>query len=516
MSGERARDVVSAPCWALLDSPILNADCIAAMRTLPAASVDAIVTDPPYGIEFMGKAWDAPWRTGHAPSAAPAAAFQSWCEQWALEALRVLRPGGHLLAFGGPRTWHRLAAGIEDAGFEIRDSLMWMFGSGFPKSLDVSKAIDRAAGAERRVLATRLEHDITRPPGGGAERLMTSAGAREQRLVETSAPATPAAQRWAGWGTALKPGYEPIVLARKPLSGTVAANLLAHGTGALNIDGCRIGTASPGPGTTSPSSVGGARGSMAGQMERVTYDGSAGRWPANMLLSHTEHCRLVGVATVRANGHFPSRRGPSGYGSASDSGAGGLKGQDGLDDYRFDGESVERWDCAPDCPVALLDEQTGELLSGANPTRRRSDKFRTAYGEFAGEEECTPARGADRGGGSRFFYCSKTSRHERDAGTADGNPHPTVKPIDLMRWLLRLVTPPDGVALDLFAGSGSTICAGELEQLHVLGIERDPEYAELARRRAAWWASAPAGADVEKVLRAHRTHAQPDEQLTLE
>ncbi|AGK87348.1 DNA methyltransferase [Mycobacterium phage PattyP] len=217
-------------------------DCRDILTELEDASVDAIVTDPPYGLEFMGKDWDSPWKSGNgfrrahndadtgrnnvfgrqsrcAPEYFAGAAFQEWSTQWASECLRVLKPGGHLLAFGGPRTWHRLAAAIEDAGFEVRDSIAWLYGSGFPKSLDVSKAIDKAAGAEREV------------------------------------------RQWQGWGTTLKPAFEPIVVARKPLVGTVAANVLEHGTGALNIDACRIGTAQ-------------------------------GRWPTNVVLDDTQAAEL--------------------------------------------------------------------------------------------------------------------------------------------------------------------------------------------------------------------------------
>lgn len=443
---------------------VLLGDCIETMRQMDAGSVDAVVCDPPYGLEFMGKEWDSfrsddrdvPGYNGRAtgteivdPYSAPPTmlAFQNWTREWAREALRVLKPGGHLLAFGGTRTYHRLAAGIEDAGFEIRDTLAWMYGSGFPKSLDVSKAIDKAAGAEREVIS------LERSPFRMADPKMGS--------------------RWQGWGTALKPAYEPVVVARKPLSGTVAANVLQHGTGALNIDGTRIGDTVE----TWPSSRGGnTRRSMAGgaMLESDTGLAPSGRWPANVLLD--EHA------------------------------------------------------------AALLDEQTGELSSGANPTRRSADgDDRQAFGKFAGQESVTPARGAESGAASRFFYVAKASSAERNAGLdwfpakefkrhADervwdipgshskprANVHPTVKPVEVMRWLIRLVTSPDGTVLDPFTGSGTTGIAAHLEGVQFIGIEREPEYHAIAKARIAWWqARTDPGAPTDAPLKANDPH--PDQ-----
>ena len=234
---------------------ILAGDCVEQMRELADESIDAVITDPPYGINFMGKAWDgaaiaeaAVSGVDHLTTTERSVSmhagrydltvtanrrFQGWCEAWATEAFRVLKPGGHLLAFGGTRTYHRLTAGIEDAGFEIRDCLAWLFGSGFPKSLDVSKAIDKAAGAEREVVG-----QVAKLESYGPNEVYGS-GPDHGGVMDITAPATPEVAAWEGWGTALKPAHEPIVLARKPLAGTVAGNVLAHGTGALNIDGCR-------------------------------------------------------------------------------------------------------------------------------------------------------------------------------------------------------------------------------------------------------------------------------------
>jgi DNA modification methylase len=436
-------------------------DCLAVMREMPDASVDAVVTDPPYGLAFMGKRW--------VPSV----------DIWA-ECLRVLKPGGHLLAFAGTRTQHRMAVRIEDAGFEIRDMIAWVYGSGFPKSLDVSKAIDRMDASEeqeRRRLrftawvratgATSRQIDEATGTNMGvhyttaasqprimtrehleqcrhllgdvpewvereadirsvesqnmasrevvAERTMTQGGGSslqirigERREVEANitAPATPEAQQWAGWGTALKPALEPITVARKPLIGTVAENVLAHGTGALNVDGCRIeGRERTDYGLANATrSAGNTYGTPSASAD---FDATQGRWPANLIHDGSEE--VVG------------------------------------------------------------------LLNDA----------------------------------ARFFYCAKASKRDRDEGcegmeaqnnmrvngpreseeakhaTKRSNHHPTVKPTDLMRYLCRLVTPPGGIVLDPFAGSGSTGKAAALEGFRFIGIEREAEYVEIARARIA-------------------------------
>ena len=402
---------------------ILHGDCVEEMRQLPEASVHAVVTDPPYGINFMGKAWDAPggmlgqMATGDEQRGAYAyggshsrgyadndnAAFGAWCETWLTECLRVLKPGGHLLAFGGTRTWHRLAVAVEDAGFEIRDSMAWLYGSGFPKSLDVSKAIDRAAGAlaheSKRFIVAGQTGKLINPPTKG---------------YVPPAPATDAAKQWQGWGTALKPAFEPIVVARKPLTGTVAANVLEHGTGALNVDGCRIGSDED----TRWNARGGDNG-LGGTgtfqiRERRAEDmpETSGRWPANVILD--EHTAAIvdeqsGVST---------------------SGAAGLKGSSGF-----------------------ADGYSGE--------------YSVPYG--------------DTGGASRFFYAAKAPSEERPTG--NGTAHPTVKPLDLMRWLVRLVTPPGGIVLEPFAGSGTTVEACIKEDVRCIAIEREADYLPLIDER---------------------------------
>jgi DNA modification methylase len=404
---------------------------------MPDCSVDAVVTDPPYGLSFMGKKWDY-----DVPGV----------EVWA-ECLRVLKPGGHLLAFAGTRTQHRMAVRIEDAGFEIRDMIAWVYGSGFPKSLDVSKAIDKMDAAQEQqarryrftewvrstgitskqideatqtnmgghyttaasqpAIMTRehleacrhllgeipewveREADIrsvesknfaerevvgqkTAGMGSGETFGMLQAEGRNSeatKVVDITAPATPEAKQWQGWGTALKPALEPITVARKPLIGTVAENVLQHGTGAINVDGCRVGTEEIIDFKRKENSI---TASGWKDVNRNPYEQhSQGRWPANFI---------------------------------------------------HDGS-----------------EEVTDLLKDS----------------------------------ARFFYCAKTSKRDRD----EGNNHPTVKPTDLMRYLCRLVTPPDGLVLDPFMGSGSTGKAAALEGFSFIGIEREAEYVAIAQAR---------------------------------
>lgn len=383
------------------------------MRAMPSNSVDSIVTDPPYGLSFMGKRWDY-----DVPSV----------EIWA-ECLRVLKPGGHLLAFAGTRTQHRMACRIEDAGFEIRDMIAWVYGSGFPKSLDVSKALDKVAGAEREVVG--IDHRYVGMSDRAKRALGTIAPGKSQGFVgdpsQITAPATDAARQWQGWGTALKPALEPITVARKPLVGTVVANVLEHGTGALNIDGCRvpsngeslnggrISTKTDGwdrPWKHDGEAVAAARARGA---ENVARAEALGRWPANLI--HDGSDEVVA--------EFPQAKGQQG------------------------------------------------ALTGSEP----SNKTANAFGEFAGRAPSAP-RG-DTGSAARFFYCAKASKKDRGAE----NNHATVKPTDLMAYLCRLVTPPGGVVLDPFMGSGSTGKAALREGFRFIGIEREADYLRIATAR---------------------------------
>lgn len=364
--------------------------CKEVLALMPDNSVDAIVSDPPYGLSFMGKHWDY-----DVPDV----------ETWA-ECLRVLKPGGHLLAFAGTRTQHRMAVNIEDAGFEIRDMIAWVYGSGFPKSLDVSKAIDKAAGAEREVIGQQKR--------GEGRQFAEGASGFARGMVDITSPATDAARQWQGWGTALKPALEPITVARKPFKGTVAENVLQYGTGAINVDGCRVGDED-----------------MSGQFDREwNQDGTfgngkrasqgkqcaPGRWPANLIHDGSEE-------VLRA---FPDAKGQQGD----------------LNETGRNRPSSGRFGDMP--PPA------------AHRARIESDKS-----------------------AARFFYCAKASKSDR--GTA--NSHPTVKPTDLMRYLCRLVTPPGGIVLDPFMGSGSTGKAAVLEGFQFIGVEREAEYIDIAAAR---------------------------------
>jgi site-specific DNA-methyltransferase (adenine-specific) len=390
---------------------VIEGDCLEHMAAMPDASVDSIVTDPPYGLGFMGREWDA------LPPGLP----------WARECLRVLKPGGHLLAFGGTRTYHRLACAIEDAGFEIRDCLAWLYGSGFPKSLDVSKAIDKAAGAERETIGPNPTYRDSEAARATQEKWN---GAVLSGVI--TAPATPDAETWQGWGTALKPAHEPIVLARKPLAGTVAANVLAHGTGALNVDGCRIENGEQWQGSSDPSATTNGYGpgdedGWKGNWTKRSESHAAGRWPANVCL---------------------------------------------------DPEAA-----------AMLDEQTGEMRDGV--AVQRNGGGQKPFGGIAAREGRTGLGGGQArddagyggsGGASRFLYVAKASSEERNRG-GTRNTHPTVKPVELMRWLCRLITPPGGTVLDPFTGSGTTGIAAMREGFRFIGIEREPDYVAIARAR---------------------------------
>jgi site-specific DNA-methyltransferase (adenine-specific) len=389
---------------------------------MPDNSVDAIVTDPPYGLAFMGKKWD----------------YDVPSEEIWRECLRVLKPGGHLLAFAGTRTQHRMAVRIEDAGFEIRDMIAWVYGSGFPKSHDISKAIDKAAGAEREVV-------------GQCKRTGKDAGTYGAMAGDNliTAPSTPAAKQWQGWGTALKPALEPITVARKPFTGTVAANVLEHGTGALNVNGCRVegGLIASAGGTRRSNGIMGASEPLGGW--EPTH---AGRFPANLI--HDGSDEVVGL--------FPETK---------------TTGRPNCIGKKYDG----------------VNNGSSEIYNDGYKSR----ELNLCY--------------SDTGSAARFFYCAKASKRDRDEGcegmplvetmryseksqgplaqqtpskpVPQRNHHPTVKPTDLMRYLCRLVTPPDGIVLDPFMGSGSTGKAAILEGFQFIGIDMTPEYVDIARAR---------------------------------
>ena len=477
-----------------MNSDIFQGDCRDVLRDFPDDHFDSVVCDPPYELGFMGRKWD---------SNGIAYDMRVWSEVF-----RVMKPGAYLAAFGGTRTYHRMACAIEDAGFEIRDSLHWIYGSGFPKSLDVSKAIDKAAGAEREVTGEG------QPFGRNSvrNRARVEMGWRKTEVNpqggvhQVTSPATDAARQWNGWGTALKPAHEPIVVARKPLAGTVAANVLEYGTGALNIDGCRVeGPAGSGHwirngemGTRGIYGAGGQSGEDFG-----SENPAGGRWPPNILLTHSTDCQPAGSRKVTGTSRADRSPATNAIRSAVLKG-----GEDGsLNQVQSPGyadadgmETVQAWDCVPGCPVAGMDVQSGPAKSTPFAWKEHHSQERTSLnpardGSMSNPLEIT--RGySDSGGASRFFpqfswdpeydmpfmYCAKAPGKERpkvDGVTA----HPTVKPLALCRWLVRLVTPPGGKVLDCFAGTGPVGQAARDEGFSYVLIEREPDYIKLINKR---------------------------------
>lgn len=424
----------------------------------------------------MGKAWDK-------------LDVQDFTSQWGDEVLRVLKPGAHLLSFGGTRTYHRMVCALEDVGFEIRDCLMWLYGSGFPKSHNVSKAIDRQLGGERQVIGVSdalkgRKSDNNESFGQHTGNQSTNRYADGYPITE---PATLEAEKWNGWGTALKPAYEPIVLARKPLIGTVAENVLKHGTGGINVDGCRIGVEDRQEydfnrrgfhERADPSS----RPYEGGWKPGVVKVGEIlGRWPSNVLL---------------------------------------------------DEESAK-----------MLDEQSGEDMKPNVGVRGRGSQI---YANGKGFANTLAVVGqevgyGDIGGASRFFYIAKADRAEREAGLVGKvecasckalfeagewpvhqgehiyNDHPTVKPIELMRYLVRLVTPKNGLCLDPFVGSGTTLIADMFEGVSGLGIEKDAEKEPIIANRLEYWRPIAEKRKTEEAQeRKERSHKEAEITRTLD
>jgi site-specific DNA-methyltransferase (adenine-specific) len=440
---------------------LLLGDCLDKLKELEDNSVDSIVTDPPYELGFMGKGWD---------SSGIAFNTQVWTE-----CLRVLKPGGHLLAFGGTRTYHRMTVAIEDSGFEIRDCIFWCYGQGFPKSMDISKQIDKKLGAQREVIGI---YD-PRSKFDGSNREDREIGGQQVSPSKTSklqitTPATDLAKQWSGWGTALKPAVEPVVMARKPLSEpTVADNVLKWGTGGINIDESRIDL------------KGGEN------LNKLSREGKGDSDDAKGMGAYGQGARQISIGTKTVEGRFPAN-------------------------IIFDEEAGK-----------LLDEQSGISRSGVVKNDKGAYEGTSNTGFLRGVSNKSNQHG-DIGGASRFFYCPKVSKSERNEGlgafpvkqassmpgrrtaedmseykidndvtgrfvTLKQNIHPTVKPVDLMLYLIRMVTPKGGTTLDPFMGSGSSGKAAVRGGFDFIGIEREEEYFQIAEARIEYEKNKPKG-----------------------
>jgi DNA modification methylase len=524
---------------------IINGNNIELLKQFPDNYFDAIVTDPPYGLGkepnaeelmkdwiekgyheisgsgFMGKEWDA---------FVPQPIF------WK-EIFRVLKPGGHILSFFGTRTYDWGVMAIRFAGFEVRDCIQWLYGSGFPKSHNISKAIDKMYGAEREVIGEKVRGDVQKAKENGSGYLSDPANRNNEKQFGygtelITKASTDQAKQWDGWGSALKPANEPIVLARKPLEKglSIAENVLKWGTGAINIDGCRVGSENrmyKGSGSQ-PNKLNNHEkgdtgiGMMDGSGKDLEFNVN-GRFPANIVLTHHPECECVGLKKIKAisGGRIGNKDGA--YNGVGESGFSKeyIKGDGGYGDANGE-ETIEDWNCHEDCPIKILDEQSGESKSSKSSKLYINDTEGRSVKNGASGHRSPDSTYADKGGASRFFYVAKASKSERNkglegfeeksVGTLNSNSsdlenyggmslggaslkgehknpipranfHPTVKPIKLMQYLVRLVTPPNGIVLDPFCGSGTTGVACKLDGFQFIGLEQDAEYSKIAQAR---------------------------------
>lgn len=457
---------------------VIQGDVIEVLKDYPDESFTAAFCDPPYGLKFMGKAWD------HGVPASP---------YWA-EILRVLKPGAILMAFSGTRTWHRLGVAIEDAGFQLFDTMMWLHGQGFPKSYNVGQAIEKLVTTGK---ARRPDRDL-----GGLPRDRWSGSESGRLFADTGGPVaytTDVGKTWMGYGTSLKPAFEPILLARKPRQATYAQTAMEHHTAALNIDGCRIASAKPYVINTWDD---GAKPFGDGAGHPFTGRQQSGRWPANLLLSHTADCVKVGVNKVKQRSGSVSGNEPSHTGDENTACYGKYKRAAFQRHADADGmETVSVWQCSPDCPVAMLDRQSGYSQT------RRCDKPSDCGGNTWGGTIQThrgPRGHTDSGGASRFFktfegerfcYCAKANKRERNMGLPEGerNLHTTVKPLALCRYLATLIVPPEEYCdeaqlLVPFAGVMSEVIGAFLAGWrNITAIDIEKEYCEIGQKRIDWW-----------------------------
>ena len=474
---------------------VVNFDNLYILKTYPDNYFDAVVTDPPYGLGkepnaaelmqdwvefgyhevkgtgFMGKEWDA---------FVPQPVF------WK-EVFRVLKHGGHVLSFFGTRTYDWGVMSMRFAGFEVRDCIQWLYGSGFPKSHNIGKAIDKMDGNDREVIEGRQSASSL-----GNKKTMDGGIANKNYKF------TKGNSEWEGWGTALKPANEPIVLARKPLEKglSVAENILKWGVGGINIDATRIefkDDADYKESTqknqhadfgTKPMTNNNVYGDYS-MVQPKNYE-PTGRFPANIILTHHSECECKGTKKVKAikggNSRAIQKNTYNDFGKNYDNTPNGIG--CGFGDENGE-ETIENWDCHEDCPIRILDEQSGVSKSGKNAVRTSDGFNENAYGKGIGVKAGqNNGEYGDKGGASRFFYCAKASKSERNKGLEGfNNGHPTIKPIKLMQYLVKMVTPPNGKVLDPFCGSGTTGIACKIEGFDFVGIEQDAEYFKIAKAR---------------------------------
>ena len=459
-----------------MEIKILNGDCIEEMKKLPENSVDAIICDPPYELGFMGKKWD---NLGIAYN----------IDMWK-EAFRILKPGAYLLSFGGTRTYHRMASAIEDAGFEIRDCIEWVYGSGFPKSLNVGKAVDKMQGKEPIVIGKRTDGRYGSKFQDGNNQFVNAENNKrkevDSKIGLVTIPATEQAKQWEGWGTALKPSHEPIVMARKPLSEkTVAENVLKWGTGGINVDGCRV-EAEPelAKNWDRKAPAGFGNGLMNGGLQTgnfIEYK-PTGRFPANLIHDGSEEV-LGEFPDTKTQGHWSKHEGISG----STIGAFAPK-YTGVGEKDKLGGSASRF--FQTCEFTEEDYPCFFYTAKASKSERNEgceeleEKPKTE--EYAGRDtRCSIC--------DKFFLstnnpCNCNEKEFGPKSTRIKNPtnknnHPTVKPVKLMEYLIKLVTPKGGTVLDCFLGSGTTGVACAKLGVNFIGIEKESEYVKIAEAR---------------------------------
>lgn len=429
---------------------VYKADVFDKLPEFDNNSIEAVVTDPPYNLKFMGKSWD--------DKGGPKE-FQEWNERWASIAYDKLKPGGYMIVFSGTKTYHRMVSGVEDAGFEIKDMIEWMYGTGFPKSYNIGKNIK--------------------------------------------------SDNWQGWGTALKPAHEPLILVQKPREGTYCNNIKKYACGGLNIDECRA--------KTNDSLNGGATNSENAVVDegdfnrpwmhneekikehqekmkkKVKHAESLGRFPANLILSHHPDCEYQGSKRIES-GPSPDQASNAKAKSKYRPEQGDYQAQGPLYADEDGKETVEDWDCIPSCPVRAMNEQSGELHPSGNKNKNLTEEGDSVFGiGIHGISQTTDYK--DKGGAARYFnqfhfrdedffkYTAKASKSERTCDGNVDNDHPTVKPLELMKWLIRLITPSEGIVVDPFCGSGTTLIAAYEQDFNFIGIDRDERAVEIAKKR---------------------------------